>query len=191
MPAHKHSSTAVPRQNQPGRGDDGTTDLLVGRVEKTNDLIAVLGALDEVNAMLGLALSFDLDEAARREIIAVQQHIYQLSAHVAARGAYDTHPPLPDMLAMLDHNIAVAQDQFVEDAGFIQYDGRSGPAALQVARAMCRRAELALWQASHQTPFEPAALHVLNRMSLWLFYMARMANIKLGQHEHKVTDLAP
>jgi len=186
---HKDKKTTTPHRFTPGRGDDGTTDLLVGRVEKTNDLIAVLGALDEVNAMLGLALSFDLDETSRREIIAVQQYIYQLSAHVAARGAYETHPPLTAMLAMIDADIARTQAQFVEDAGFIQYDGRSGPAALQVARAMCRRAELALWHASHQTPFEPAALHVLNRMSLWLFYMARLANIKLGQHEHKVTDI--
>ena len=186
---HKDNNTAMPPKFTPGRGDDGTTDLILGRVEKTNDLIAVLGALDEVNAMLGLALSFDLDETARHEIVAVQQFIYQLSAHVAARGALETHPPLPAMLAMIDRNIASAQDQFAGDAGFIQYDGRSGPAALQVARAMCRRAELALWHASHATPFEPAALHVLNRLSLWLFYMARMANIKLGQHEHKVTDI--
>jgi len=140
--------------------------------------------------MLGLALSFDLDEASRREIIAVQQYIYQLSAHVAARGAYETHPPLTTMLAMIDNDIILAQEQFANDGGFIQYDGRSGPAALQVARAMCRRAELALWHAAHATPFDPVALHVLNRMSLWLFYMARMANIKLGQHEHKVTDTA-
>jgi cob(I)alamin adenosyltransferase len=189
MHGDKHKTT--PMTHKPGRGDDGTTDLIVGRVPKTNALIAVLGALDEVNAMLGLALSYDLDEVSRREIITVQQYIYQLSAHVAARGELDMHPPATAMLAMMDNEIAIAQEQYAGDSGFIQYDGRSGPAAIHVARAMCRRAELALWHASADTPFAPAVLQVLNRMSLWLFYMARLANIKLGQREHKVTDIAP
>ncbi|MCX7847773.1 MAG: ATP:cob(I)alamin adenosyltransferase [bacterium] len=185
----KHRSarhTAGSARHIPGAGDDGFTSLLHGKVAKTHPLIAALGALDEVNAMLGLALAHELDQATRHEVTLMQQYIYQVSAAVAARGTWVTEPPAGELVQHMDRVIAELQDELPHERGFIQYAGCPGPAALQVARAICRRAELALWHAAATASLPHELVQVVNRMSLWMYHVARRANLNLGQHEQKI-----
>jgi cob(I)alamin adenosyltransferase len=169
-----------------GAGDNGQTDLIGRRVPKTHPIVRLLGALDEINAMLGLALAYDLDEQTRRDLLMMQRYLYQLSAHLASFGAIAPKPALDDMLATLERGIADGYALFADDTQFIYYGGRPGPAAVQVARAICRRAEVMLWDACAETAFEPALSKVINRLSLWLFYVGRAANVRLGQTEEHV-----
>lgn len=181
----KEKSHHAPR-HVPGSGDGGETRLLHGRVEKTHPIIAAMGVLDEVNAMLGLALAFELDQAARHDVMLMQKYIYQVSAALAARGAWVTEPPAAALVQHMNDAIERLQNEVPHERGFIQYAGCPGPATLQVARAICRRAELAMWHVAETDRLEPELLQVINRMSLWMYYVARRANIMLGQREQKI-----
>lgn len=186
MKQHANEKAPRPPRHVPGSGDGGETRLLHGRVEKTHPIIAAVGVLDEVNAMLGLALAFELDLAARHDVMVMQKYIYQVSAALAARGAWVTEPPAAALVQHMNDAIERLQDEVPHERGFIQYAGCPGPAALQVARAICRRAELAMWRVAETEQLEPELLQVVNRMSLWMYYVARRANILLGQHEQKI-----
>jgi len=186
MKHHSEEKSPRPPKHVPGSGDGGDTRLLHGRVAKTHPIIAAVGVLDEVNAMLGLALAFELDQAARHDVTLMQKYIYQVSAALAARGAWVTEPPAAALVQHMNEAIERLQDELPHEHGFIQYAGCPGPAALQVARAICRRAELALWRVAETEQLQPELLHVVNRMSLWMYYVARRANLLLGQREQKI-----
>lgn len=187
MKESKHSSHGW--RHVPGTGDNGTTQLLHGRVPKTHPLIAAIGALDEVNAVLGLALAFELDQETRHEVTLMQKSIYQVSAALAARGTWVTEPSARELVRHMDRVIEKLQEELPHERGFIQYAGCPGPAALQVARAVCRRAELALWHAHEVEELPKEILQVVNRMSLWMYYVARHANRQLGQQERKIKQV--
>ncbi len=175
-------------------GDDGTTGLLGGkRVPKDDDTIELVGALDELNSILGMAIAHCVTEAKEHgqgiepETVSllqdVQSALFDIGAEVAARGHDDRFRAtgLAELVTKLEEHGARYEGTLPELKNFILPGGSRGAASLHVARSACRRAErrFVTWSRSHPHRKEP--LVFLNRLSDWLFVLARLANSTAGQ----------
>ncbi|MCH4893305.1 MULTISPECIES: cob(I)yrinic acid a,c-diamide adenosyltransferase [unclassified Sphingomonas] len=162
-------------------GDDGSTGLVDGsRVSKADPRIAVIGDVDEVNSLIGVAstlLAGD-DLALLRRI---QNDLFDLGADLATPG--DDYTPgdmvlriVAGQIAWLESTIDRVNGGLAPLTSFILPGGSPAAAALHVARATARRAERTAVAASATVPLNPLALTYLNRLSDFLFVFARHVN---------------
>ncbi len=173
-----------------GGGDRGMTGLLSGqRVAKSHALIEAGGAVDELNSCLGL-LRARLGERPEeyQGLGQVQARLLDLGACLSADTAQAAGQPAglgPPQVAELEAAIDQMEQELPTLESFILPGGTPAAALCHLARAVCRRAERrvvsAIAEASHQLP--PAALAYLNRLSDYLFVLARQLNHRAGQAE--------
>lgn len=181
-------------------GDDGTTGRFGGkRIGKHSLLSEVLGALDEVNAALGMsraALRGNTQNAIRNNAEELDVWLRELQDTLFRIGA-DLSTPLghPGPLAsritaddtvVIEQKIDALDEKLPELRQFILPGGTETAAALHLARATIRRAERALVCAVDAgEQLNPALKTLLNRLSSYLFALARYANHIAGhQEEH-------
>jgi cob(I)alamin adenosyltransferase len=166
-----------------GRGDDGTTDLLGARVAKDDARIDALGTLDEATSAIGLGRSMSTNDILGDDLVAVQRDLYQIMAELAFTpelrpASYEFAQDRVEWLGA-ETDALTAQVELPRE--FI-LPGESAPgAALDVARAVTRRAErqvVALSHAGHQV--NPTILGYLNRLSSLLFIAARIEDRAAG-----------
>ncbi len=165
-------------------GDDGTTGLVDGsRSAKHATRIEAIGAVDEANSALGLAICA-IDDA--RDLQRIQNDLFDLGADLATpKGALDGEgfEPgemvlriVPAQVAWLESAIDAANETIEPLTSFILPGGSEAAARLHVARASARKAERAMTALAEAEPVNPAALHYINRLSDLLFVLARAAN---------------
>ncbi len=164
-------------------GDAGETSLGNGqRVLKTDPRIAAFGAVDELNSSLGVAIALgQLPGDVQSQLRQMQNDLFDLGADlcVPESDAPREHEPLRTQAAQvtqLEHWIDAATDQLTPLRSFILPGGSAGAALLHQSRAICRRAEIAVYQLASQAAINPQATTYLNRLSDLLFVMARVAN---------------
>jgi cob(I)alamin adenosyltransferase len=160
------------------RGDDGTTSVLGRkRLAKSHLLIAVLGDIDELSAVLGMARSHAASAETAQLIERIQQNLITLSAEVAADDKTAQLPQriTPEYIAMLEAGIDAREAKLPELTGFILPGPPGASAVLHLARAVCRRAERSVVALHREKPVRPEMLAYLNRLSDLLFVMAREA----------------
>ncbi len=168
-------------------GDAGRTGLLSGRrVDKDDARVAAYGELDELNAVLGLARAQGLDASISVSVGRVQEELFTLGSQLAAAEKADT-PALPrvkpDWTSALEREIDAADAEMPTLRAFILPGGSPGASWLHLARTVCRRAERAVVALSHREEVDPILLAYVNRLSDWLFTMARLANHRAGTAE--------
>jgi len=167
-------------------GDDGTTSLLYGqRVPKDHPQIEAVGAFDELNAMLGLAkASCPPEEESRRVLLAViQQDLVALMGELAcaesdlARYASARFPKLGDAaLARLDAEVSEYEGKDLYPDGWATPGANPHAAAIEVARAVARRAERRLMALpAHGRTVRPIVRQYANRLCDLLWLMSRSA----------------
>ena len=165
------------------RGDDGQTDLMFGRRCGKNSLrLHAFGCVDELNAALGLARALGLSARAEALADAAQGRLVSLMGELAALpGDAEASRAKFSCLAAEDVAWAEAQAQELEGEG-IRFSGWARPgqgappgaAQLDVARAVCRRAERWVWALHEQEPIGNRCITLfLNRLSDLLWLMAR------------------
>jgi cob(I)alamin adenosyltransferase len=167
-----------------GLGDDGTTDLLGARVAKDDPRIEALGGLDEASSAIGLGRALAANRLVRDDLVDVQRDLYRIMAELAF-----TPEMRPASYAFRQDRVSwleTATDSLAEGVSLspeFVLPGESAPgAALDVARATCRRAErqvVALARAGHKV--NPAILSYLNRLSSLLFIAARVEDHAAGR----------
>lgn len=163
-------------------GDDGTTGLASGaRVGKEDPQVEAYGEVDELNALLGLALASGLSTELAEVIRRVQSELFNLGGEFSMLGGPpDRRPPQP--LIQPRHIEALERecDRFNADLppleNFILPGGVSGAAVLHVARTVCRRAERRAVALSRTMAVPPDLIHYLNRLGDLLFIAARFQN---------------
>jgi cob(I)alamin adenosyltransferase len=167
-------------------GDDGTTGLFGGgRVPKHDPRVAAYGSVDELNSVLGLALCEEGDPELLPMLRPIQHELFAVGARLAAQSADAKGlPPLPvDAIARLEREMDRLDQELSPLRNFILPGGTRLAATLHLARTVCRRAERDLSAAREGLPgradFDDA-LKYLNRLSDWLFVMARAANHRAG-----------
>lgn len=161
-------------------GDRGDTGLIGGqRIRKSDPRIDCYGTIDELSAMLGLgAATLGDHDPLLRAIREVQNDLFVLGSHLAAPDPSKANlPPLSDaLITRLEEQIDNAQDTLPPLDQFILPGGCQPAACLHLARTLCRRAERLLTALGDTEPLPPVTLAYLNRLSDWLFVMARATN---------------
>jgi len=160
-------------------GDAGTTGLADGsRVTKDAPRIEAIGAVDELNSVLGALLAEKLPDAVRACLDNVQNDLFDLGGELSVPGhAIMSNAHVERLERALDgFNKALPPlEDFILPAG-------SRPAALaHVARTVCRRAERRLVSLSRKQKVAPALLAYVNRLSDLLFVLARGLNRVAGR----------
>jgi len=173
-------------------GDEGTTGLFGGeRVLKSHQRLAAYGTLDELNAVLGiLALNLAPELQAHGPLQLIQRDLFALGAVLATPPAQAqrlgqrlTSPtwPVAEMEADIDRlaGLAPAMTHFVLPGGC------PGSAHGHWARTVCRRAEREVVALAATEPLPEGVVVYLNRLSDWLFALARAANAQAGVEDIK------
>jgi cob(I)alamin adenosyltransferase len=169
-------------------GDRGDTRLFNGtKVRKYDDRVEAYGDIDELNSFVGAAASFLKDRALASMLAEVQRDLFAVGAQLADPG-FKNRTGAKFQLA-LDRVTALEEaiDRFETELPplrqFILAGGGSGGALLHVARTVCRRAERRVVSLSEKVDVNPVVIEYLNRLSDFLFVMARVINHREGQEE--------
>lgn len=166
-------------------GDQGKTDLLGGvRVPKNTATLEVCGALDELNALLGLARCESLPDGVDDLLEQIQHQLFDVGTEVVA-GVSGQPGPTPigsrDVMA-IEQNIDRYEAGLALAGTFILTAGSRAAAELHLARTVCRRMERRLVSLTESQPqaVSPSMLCYVNRLSDLFYILARVANAQAG-----------
>lgn len=159
-------------------GDKGTTGIHGGeRVPKDDIRIEANGTLDELNCHLGVVRSLLHPEDARQQTLQeIQSNLMVIMSQVATPAAKrDRNPnPLPENLVEdCEAQMDAISERIGTGAFFLLPGGTVASSHLQLARAVCRRAERLLWTLNRTDPVPEDILKYINRLSDLLFVLAR------------------
>jgi cob(I)alamin adenosyltransferase len=168
-------------------GDKGQTGLVGGkRVSKNDPRLEAYGTVDELNSCIGLAISL-LPKGKASEIASLLKKIQNELFNLGSRLACDDAEMLKQLPAIDDSQITamekmmdVWEGKLAPLKNFILPGGSQASAALHMARTVCRRAERRTLAVSG---VEPKLIVYLNRLSDFLFTMARQVNAELGEKD--------
>ncbi len=162
-------------------GDDGTSGLVDGsRLPKHGARFEAIGAVDEANSAIGhAAIDCAGDHAAA--LHRAQNDLFDLGADLATPG--DDFTPsdmilriIPAQVTALESAIDALNAALPPLTSFILPGGSEAAARVHIARAAVRRAERTATALAAADPVNPAALAYLNRLSDYLFVLARAIN---------------
>lgn len=161
-------------------GDDGSSALADGsRLPKHHVHFEAIGAVDELNSLLGLLLAEDLPQAVRADLMQLQNDLFDLGSCLAVPGrAFPV-----SHLARLDEWVARDNASLPPLAEFILPGGCRAAALCHLARAVTRRAERDYARLLETTAISRDGLRYLNRLSDWLFVLSRVLNRAAGLAE--------
>lgn len=166
-------------------GDEGTTSLFGGRrVAKHSMRIKCVGYVDEINALLGIAL---LDSPAQitKKLLRMQEELFVLGADLATPADVKVKVPrvTKSFTTRLEKEIDDMDKKLPKLTNFILPGGSTCGSRLHLARAAARRAERAIVALAGEEKIDGAVLPYINRLSDWFFVIARYANRLDGQTE--------
>jgi cob(I)alamin adenosyltransferase len=158
-------------------GDDGTTGLFYGgRVPKDSELPTAYGAVDEAQAVLGLARAAAGAGDVAELLVALMRDLYVLMAELATLpvNRHKLQPGAssvtPEMVLALEGHIDALDERFAPPTEFVVPGGNTIAAWLDLGRTVVRRAER---HALHAAPAPSHVVPYLNRLSDLLWTMAR------------------
>lgn len=165
-------------------GDDGTTGLGNGqRLPKHHPRVASYGTIDELSAVLGLAIAHGIAEPHRSDLVAIQNDLFDLNADLCVPGtAGDRLRITPEYTKRLEDLIDRDNEHLAPLKSFILPGGTMPSAWMHLARNVCRRAERLVTELM-AIPEEKAHVNIevlryLNRLSDLLFVLGRLLNDK-------------
>lgn len=167
-------------------GDDGRTNVIGARIGKDDPRIEALGAIDELNAWIGVAVATAAQHPALRDIAerlaGIQHELFELSAVLAMvedKTNARRHMP-PDATERLERIIDAYDSELSPLSRFILPGGTVPACWLHVCRTVCRRAERRIVALAKTATVPQEIVRYLNRLSDLLFVMARISNSRLG-----------
>lgn len=156
-----------------GKGDHGETKLGNGKkVEKSSQIIHVLGSIDELNSVIGLVISENVE---KDFLSLIQSHLFQLGADISLA---KSNPAFAQNIATLENKIDQLQSQLPELTNFILPGGTKPSSLLHLARSVARRTERDTVFLNKIVKLNPEILTYLNRLSDLLFVLSRFYNDK-------------
>ena len=166
-------------------GDAGETSLGDGsRVSKLDGRIAAYGAVDELNAQLGVVLAGECPPELREVLERVQNELFDLGADLSVPWGVEGRLRVAQgQIDALEADCDRLNAALPELRSFVLPGGTAASAGLHVARTTCRRAEREALAAGRDHELDPLVLVYLNRLSDLLFILARVANVLAGRDE--------
>lgn len=155
-------------------GDDGTTGLGDGsRVSKDSPRIIAMGDVDELNSHVGVLLCEPMPEAIRQALLTIQHDLFDLGGELCIPGFENI---AKHQIESLDQLIAHYNEQLPRLAEFILPGGSRAASQAHIVRTTCRRAERAVIFARQTESIRPECQLYLNRLSDFMFVLARVLN---------------
>ncbi|MDD3517786.1 MAG: cob(I)yrinic acid a,c-diamide adenosyltransferase, partial [Chromatiales bacterium] len=162
-------------------GDDGTTGLAGGARRRKDDArIEAIGTVDELNAQLGWLRAGAVPDMVDGELLAIQNDLFDLGAELAMPGE---RPFAAARVVWLEERLDAHNARLPPLAEFVLPGGNDACARAHVARTVCRRAERRLVALAAVEDVGADALHYLNRLSDYLFVLARVLARESGAGE--------
>ncbi len=158
-------------------GDKGKTALIGGtRVPKYDIRIEAYGTVDELNAYIGLLRDQPMDPHSKEVLLEIQDRLFTMESSLAQDGrplSYALPALREDDVKFLEKEIDAMNEQLPELTAFILPGGHTTVSFCHVARTVCRRAERLVIRMAEAFPVEPLNIRYLNRLSDYLFVLAR------------------
>lgn len=160
-------------------GDKGTTSLFGGkRVAKHNIRIDSYGTVDELNANIGLVRDQKLDAPSETALIQIQNTLFTVGSILASDPNKESNttkiPKLKDTdVKFLEDEMDRMNADLPQMTHFVLPGGHTSVSHCHVARTVCRRAERLCTALFELEPFDEKVLQYLNRLSDYLFVLAR------------------
>lgn len=168
-------------------GDQGETSLSGGtRVPKDHPRLEAYGTVDELNSHLGLVQSMITDSGEKLRLTRIQNLVFVVTSNLAV----DNEELLKKLPGILEEDITELEqamdmilDQIPPLTNFILPAGHAAVAACHVARTVCRRAERRMITLAGDSAVSPMLIKYINRLSDYLFVLARKTAYDLGVGE--------
>ena len=166
-------------------GDKGTTALIGGtRVPKFHIRVEAYGTVDELIAHIGLIYSQDIDKDIIDFLCRIQIKLMNISAILASDGSIKELPQISDEdIQILERKIDEYNSEIEPVKDFILSGGHTIISFCHIARTVCRRAERVILQLNAENPVPHEALIYMNRLSDYLFILARKLHKDLNIKE--------
>ena len=169
-------------------GDDGTTGLVGGsRVKKYDLRLEAYGTVDELNAQIGLLRSYDLPDNVIELLIEIQNKLFNIGSRLASDEKGDSFTKnlsiTEENIVQLETAIDAYEQELHELTQFILPGGEVSVSQCHIARTICRRAERRILEFSEQQSVQPETIKYINRLSDFLFVLARKLGKERGVNE--------
>jgi cob(I)alamin adenosyltransferase len=169
-------------------GDSGTTSLIGGtRASKASPQIDAYGTIDELNSHIGIVrAAMNPDSQTDSALNTIQCRLFDIGTALATPANTTSTPPRAisqDDIAALEREIDRIDSLLPRLHSFVLPGGTLPAAQAHVARTVCRRAERTIVALTDTVPVHPSTLTYLNRLSDYLFAIARFNNIKENHTE--------
>lgn len=169
-------------------GDKGQTSLVGGiRISKGSARLEAYGTVDELSAHLGLLAAQLTDSHEKQMIERIQNNLFNLCSNLATdqeQTPLSASAHLPEgETELLEQEVDSIQQELPERLGFILPGGTPQAAQAHVCRTVCRRAERRIVSLSAEATVSPEVLQYINRLSDYLFVLAKKLNYIAGESE--------
>ena len=177
-------------------GDKGTTALFGGtRVPKHHIRIESYGTVDELNSYIGLIRDQDMNQLYKNVLIEVQDRLFTVGAILATPPEKETlkngQPRLQNLgimesdIELLENEIDTMENALPQMTHFVLPGGHTTVSYCHIARCVCRRAERLAVHLNDMEPTDELVMKYLNRLSDYLFVLARKLTHDLYADEVK------
>ena len=170
------------------RGDMGKTSLVGGqRVSKASVRLEAYGTVDELSSHLGLLAAMLADGSDKEMIIRIQNCLFNVCTNLATEQEQTELYPsayLPDgEIEAMEQKVDEIMKMLPERQGFVLPGGTKEAAQAHVCRTVCRRAERRIVALSEVAKITPSVLQYVNRLSDYLFVLAKKINFNANHSE--------
>lgn len=171
-------------------GDKGTTALFTGkRVPKHHIRIESYGTIDELNSFLGLIRDQQIDAHLKETLALIQNKLFTVGAILATEPTKENRLKIPriqaDDITLLEGEMDKMNEELPEMTHFILPGGHTTVSYCHIARTVCRRAERMISYLNENEPVPESLLSFINRLSDYLFVLARKLSKDLQAQEIK------
>ena len=166
-------------------GDDGTTGLQGNsRVSKANSRIIAYGSIDESNAVLGIVLSYEIDQDIAILLKNIQNELFIVGADLSNPNLDDKKNRVTlDMVLNLEKNIDKYEIELTPLTNFILPGGNILASNIHHVRTIIRRAETNIIILHQQEKINTNCIKYVNRLSDLFFVLGRVLNKRNGQKD--------
>ena len=170
-------------------GDTGKTSLIGGtKVPKSHIRIESYGTVDELNSHIGFCSDQLTDEGLKKMLKEIQDRLFTIGSALACDPEKEPLMKIPDLknedVELLEESIDKMNEVLPVMKSFILPGGHMSVSSLHVARCVCRRAERICVHMQEENIFiEPLVIQYLNRLSDYLFVLARYIGHLLNAEE--------
>ena len=161
-------------------GDTGTTSLGNGdRVQKDSLRVECYGEVDELNATIGVAICFCSNQQ-KKNLKKIQNVLFDIGADLCMPQKKEKYESISKGVINLEKEIDKMNSKLSSLTSFILPGGTKSSSFLHLARTVTRRCERTLVKLNSKEKIDPEIIKYINRLSDFLFVLARIENIKDG-----------